>query len=335
VPDIEAIITSSMETAGDPIVDTTGDEGAAPDATPEVDAAAPAADAADAPPPAADDAVTPPPAEEEVPDLSEVELAGKSLPLHRHKAVLTKARKAAEALEAKLKGLEWASVPDAQEKLNAIQVADTNPELFAQVLFNDPKFGPIFKSLMGSASPAPPADVPAAATSAAAVERPQPDVLLPDGTVGYSQAAQEQMLAWHAAQMEEKFNKTLEERFGKVEPILQEREAQNAYTKEVERQREVVQHARKNWVQFEKHEHDIRQLINAKGNEKMTLEEAYRQVVVPKLVADRDTMRKEILAEQTKKADKVIAPPAPKAAPVAGKSSTEDIIRGAYEKLSA
>jgi hypothetical protein len=335
--DIESIITSSMEAAGTPITDSTGDAPVA-DAAPEVDAApaadadaAPAADADPAAPPAADKA---PVAEAEVPDLTEAELAGPSLPLHRHKAVLTKARNEKAAIEAKLKELEWANVPDAKDKLAAIHIADTNPELFAQVLFNDPKFAPIFKRLMGAQAPAQPAEVPAAA-KAATVEKPQPDVLLPDGTLGYSQAVQDQLLAWHTQQLEDKLNGTLKEKLSRIDPILQEREAQTAFSKEVEKQKVHVQHARKNWVGFEKHENDIKALLNKQGNENMSLDEAYRTVVVPRLVADRDAMRKEILAEQTQKAAAPIAPPKGKPAVVPGKRTTEDIIREKMEQLGA
>jgi BMFP domain-containing protein YqiC len=331
---LEGIITGAMESAGDPIVDTTGDEGSAPEAeveaAPEADAA-PAADADPAAPPAEKAPV----AEDEVPDLTEVELAGKTLPLHRHKAVLTKARKAAEAFEAKLKELEWAtSVPDAKDRLAAIQIADTNPKLFAQVLLNDEKFAPIFKELMGAASPAPAAAVPPAANAAVA-EKPQPDVLLPDGTLGYSQAVQDQLLAWHTQQLETKFGDMLQEKLGKVDPILKEREAQTAYSKEVEKQKVIVAQARKSWPQFEKHEQEIRALLNKPGNEQMSLDEGYRTVVIPKMQADRDAMRKEILAEQGKKAAAPIVPPAGKPAPVAGKRTTEDIIREKMNELSA
>jgi hypothetical protein len=250
--------------------------------------------------------------------------------------VLTKARKAAEAFEAKLKELEWAtSVPDAKDRLAAIQIADTNPKLFAQVLLNDEKFAPIFKELMGAASPAPAAAVPPAANAAVA-EKPQPDVLLPDGTLGYSQAVQDQLLAWHTQQLETKFGDMLQEKLGKVDPILKEREAQTAYSKEVEKQKVIVAQARKSLATVrEARAGDQGAAEQTRATRQMSLDEAYRTVVIPKMQADRDAMRKEILAEQGKKAAAPIVPPAGKPAPVAGKRTTEDIIREKMNELSA
>jgi hypothetical protein len=66
----------------------------------------------------------------------------------------------------------------------------------------------------------------------------------------------------------------------------------------------------------------------------MTLEQGYRTVVIPRLQADRDTMRKEILAEQGKKAAAPLpVTPGAKPAKQVGKKSTEDIIREKMAEL--
>jgi len=89
------------------------------------------------------------------------------------------------------------------------------------------------------------------------------------------------------------------------------------------------------WPLFAEHEAEIVKALQ--GNDKLTLEGAYRQVVYPKLVADRTKMREEILKEVQKAPRSTAAPgsasrSSAQQAPT-GPRSLEDVISDSIKTL--
>lgn len=308
---LESIIsgaTAAAEASG-----TTGDSGGAGaeavdnigfgggDSTPATDDGGAVADApigAGTEPPAAEeppaDAAPTEPKEEDVVELTAEELAGKMIPVNRHKAVLTKTR---NELEQARQELGFLKTPETLEKLQAIDIAEQNPELFAQVLLADERFQSIFAKHFGSATPSAPtgAAPPAADAAAELGARPEADVLLPNGSVGYSADTMAKLLAYESKQQETRFQKALDERFGPVGELLQDREASRIVADATRRQTAIVESARQKWPKFKESELQIRDYLTK--NQTATLEEAYREVVVPTLQSDRDKMRADLLKE--------------------------------------
>lgn len=340
--DLESIISGAVEASGESLADDTGidhvEDVAADDPTVDDQPAGdPNEVVEEEAPVAAEEPVVA--AEPEVADLSAAELAGQTIPVSRHKAVLTKARKAGEALQAKLDALKWAEAPETQQKMQALDLADQNPEMFAEVLMADERFAPIFQRLVGGKAPVAPAEVKSApAAQAAPTEKPQPDVLYPDGSVGYSAGAQEALIEWRV-------NEAMKQMTGTVEPLLKsaaktkENELiQAEFGKNVDRHRGIIEKARKTWPGYEKHEAEIKAYVLAPGNERATLEDAYRAVVIPKFQTDEATMRAKLLAEMNKKPAAVLAKPAaqtPTPAPAGGSRTLEEVIAAASAKASA
>jgi hypothetical protein len=329
--DLEGIIGGAVEAASDL---GTPSEDAAPETVEtetEVEAA-PEAEGEEAPA-TEGEPTEETPTEGEPTELSEAELAGPALPLSRHKAVLTNERKKREAVEQELATYKS---QDTQDKLKAIEIADQNPALFAELLLQDPRFAAEFTRLMGGQqAPQQEASAAKAAPAANVAEPPQPDVLLPDGSVGYSAEASEKLAAYHAQQAEQRMQAILDERFGKFEPIQRNYEAQVAYNRSYQEKVVLLQNARANWPKFTEFEKQIQQYLMDPSNSRATLDEAYRAVVVPSMQTDRDKIRQEVLAELKKKPAASNSGPKPVTAKPAegGKRSLEDVIRGAVETL--
>lgn len=156
----------------------------------------------------------------------------------------------------------------------------------------------------------------------------EPDVVLPDGSYGYSAAAAERLYQQRMEAAEQQMLDKLSKRF---EPIESEFRARKAYEEMVPRVRQQLAEASK-WPLFSENQDAIR--TKMEGDRSLSLEAAYRAVVLPKLQSDRDKMRQEILAEINGKAKAAVTPAAvPAAAPSASKDrSVEAIIREAVRK---
>jgi hypothetical protein len=214
--------------------------------------------------------------------------------------------------------------PAFKERMQALELAERDPETFVRALAQAPQFREIFASLAQPQA----AEQPAAAGAQAPTAEPQPDLMLQDGTVTYSAQRLNEVMQYREAKMQ----KLLDERLAPVQQIEQERQLMQQWDGAVQRQRTVIEDARANWAGFKDAENQIRDLIAA--NPSLTLEGAYRQAVLPKLQADRDKMRQEILAEMNRR-PAAASGTVPGAAPAAsaGEQSTEDVIRDAIRGL--
>jgi hypothetical protein len=221
------------------------------------------------------------------------------IPLHRHEAVLTNARRAAEVEKAELnKRIEELSRYESQEfktQLQFLQILENEPARAVEILRHvDPdRFGKLSWAEQ---------QVVAAAVADAAVfapapagEMPAPDALLPDGTLGYSAEGAQKLLDWRMTQERTKLDKELAELRKDLDPIKKDREARAAFEQSVTKMSSKLTDARTNWEGFTDNEGAIKAFLEQ--NKTAGLEEAYRAVVVPKLRGDREAIR----AEERKK----------------------------------
>jgi len=336
--DLESVISASIASAGDSggdsgdagdsggdAVETAVDDTAVEGADPEV------VEGAEPETPAEPAAESEPVAEGEVAPVIEPKKKG-SLPLHRHEAILAKARKdhqvEIDAVKAENASLAWAKDPEAKATFDAFALADQNPDAFARGVLSVPALAVAFqKAVSGMAAPAAPV---AAAAKAPAGSRPGPD--LPDG--GYSEDGLQALLDWNAAKVVEQVEQKYEERFG---PIEKDFNATTKWNKAIETQRGVLNNARETWPGFKDHEPAIFAHMKKPGNERMKLEQAHREVVFPALQASRDAMRAEIIKELNGKPAAATPRPAVRTATPAagGKKDLTDVIKNSLANAAA
>ena len=121
---------------------------------------------------------------------------------------------------------------------------------------------------------------------AAKDSRPQPDVIVPEtGQKFYSAEAAEQLAKWQATQL-------LNERMGPVEQQLQSLSATHSQQQARAHAASLVAEAR-TWPHYETHEAQI--LQEMEKDRRLSLEGAYRRVVMPKLrTLEREAIVKEL-----------------------------------------
>jgi hypothetical protein len=260
-----------------------GDEAPAPEAEPEAEAA-PEAEAEK-------------PAEEAKPAAEAQPKKRGVIPLHRHEAVLTNARRAAEVKQAelnkKIEELSRYESPEFKTQLQFLQILENEPGRAVEILRRvDPdRFG----KLSWAEQQAVAAAVADAVAPTPVSAMPDPDALLPDGTLGYSAEGAQKLLDWRMAQERTKLDKELAELRKELNPIKEEREARAAFQQSVSKMSAKLTDARTNWEGFTAKEVEIKAALEQ--NPTWGLEEAYRAVVVPGLKADREAIRAE---ERTK-----------------------------------
>lgn len=328
MPELESVITGAIESAGLDIGDGGGDsndvvQDAAPvdespietteDDAPVVDAAADG----DEGKPAGET-----PVEGAVVEGQQARRAG-PIPFEKHKTILENARTQHEAEIAPLReqvSRLSSELETFQEERTAYGLADSNPDLFVKVMLEDPKIGALIRQTLGTVAPA----------AAAEKVEPKADVLNDDGTVGYSPEAMQRIIEQQAVTLQEKFNAMLQEKFGLVEPLVQEHQAGKAFEAARVKMSSVVEDARNTWPGFKDNESEIKAFLGAKGNERVTLEQAYRKVVMPKFQSTEDQIRAKVLKElegREAAVQSVRTPQQRATRTEGGKRSTEDIIR--------
>jgi hypothetical protein len=152
---------------------------------------------------------------------------------------------------------------------------------------------------------------PAAAPAAAVVPQtamPDPDITLQDGSRTYSIDGLKKLLEWNTANVEARLMPKLDERlkpWQEREQAAKAREEGEKVTNAVrEKTRNLIAEAQ-NWPGFKEHEADILKALQADTEQAraagkrptLSLDAAYRQAVLPKLQADRNKMREELLKE--------------------------------------
>jgi len=236
------------------------------------------------------------------------------IPYSRVKKISEKA--ASDAVAAKVKEFEpklaeyETKVNDYEGRLQKVaefeQVMVNDPTQFLQMLAQLPVYKPFFDKLIAS-------DQPQSAAQGAALpvdDMPVPDQQLSDGTMVYSMDGLKALNAWNRTQARKE---TLTEVYKQFGPMAKEwqnhHETQARMNVSVPQVQQQIADAR-TWPLFNEHEMEIVKALQ--DNQKLSLEGAYRQVIYPKLVADRGKMREEILREVQK---------APRATAVSGPAS--------------
>lgn len=256
---------------------------------------------------------------------------------------LNPGEKAAEVVKAHVQQLPelTAKVTDYESRLEAVgqfeQVMANDPEKFLTMLARIPAYKEFFEFVQqasqGMQQGAPQAGVPAQTSQTGPVsdEMPEPDEVLEDGSKVYSMEGLKALLAWNAQQTEarvtssyEKQLKELQSRYDPVANDWQERRRTEAALPVIRKQ---IEEAR-TWTLFNESEQEILEVL--RKDKQISLEGAYRQVVFPKLVADRNRVRQEVLQEvkTAPTATSVAARTASKpSTPSNGPRSLEDVIK--------
>lgn len=259
----------------------------------------------------------------------------------RHQAVLTRARRQAEAaLETERRKYLSYQTAEFQDNLRGIQLAQSDPQRFAELLLSLPHYREIFESRLTKKEQA-----------ALAKEDPMPEEeLLSDGTVGYSPEGMKKLLEWKTRQLEKTFEQRQAEQLKQLEPILQQHRAQQERVAAEQRVLPMLEEARRRWEGFTEHEQEIAAVMHedaarAKAEGRlptMTLGEAYDAVVPAKQALKKASLESEIesrLVAKLNSKSTLGSAPAPGAVPAAtaafkGERSMEDVVRDAIRSAA-
>ena len=224
---------------------------------------------------------------------------------------------------------------------------DTDPRSTITVLSKHPLYKEFFEYVNKAVEAFESKASPEAQTTTASTEDPipQPNQTLPDGSKVYDLDGVQQLLDWKARQVEKKVLKQVEDKFAKLQPIQQEWERANIDREFLAKTRPVVDQilveARTNWPNFKELEAEIEKILEADTTRTVSLDRAYMQAyqthVVPKLSADKNKMRAELLAEMRAKPATTAArvvPTTPSATTASqGRRPINDVIEEELRKL--
>lgn len=236
------------------------------------------------------------------------------IPLERHEAALAKARADGEATATQVRQQYEQQVQQLQRRAELLDVADRDPERFFRALIAaDPRYAQLIER-----------EIAAKATNgngqAQADAMPQPDAQFADGSIGYSPEGLEKYMAWRERQIEHR----IMERYKPIEDkFLGEQQVQAAMSRVQVQVQEAMQ-----WDGFEQNQAEIGEAL--KADRRLTLEGAYRKVVFPKMKADKDKIRADLIAELNAKPKKVTGTaPTGGAVPAASSDDLTSIIKAA------
>lgn len=317
--DLESVIAGSLSDAGigesvDSGADTSTEIDNSGDYTPDTPADSPDQTTSDDPGTAPEEAPAEAPAEEPVveevdqitKDLEELGLRAPKegerenrLPHSRVKRIAENYGKKVEARFTQelttLKTQNSQLVARSQQIDRVDHLIKSDPERYITMLST---IHPEYKRFLGGAPAADkPAGKPATAASPAG-PRPQPDVTFADKSRGYSPEQHDKLLDWIKADAKAEARREVEEWVeAKYGPIAKSFEARQALNEQIPIVRQRINNVYETWGQelVEQHEPEIVQLMQQYPQ--MGTEEAVARILVPKVRADRNTMRNELIAE--------------------------------------
>ena len=318
--DIHAAITSSIAE-----IDGAGDNG---DVTADPAPAASTSDPTPAAPAASATAPAAPPADPTKPIIPETIAEGEPkrpgrIPTDRHEKIVAGMRTEHEQALTKVRAEAEAQLGEARQQLQLLQIADTDPARFLDALVRaDPRYAQLIAQRGGNGNGHAPQPSPTAAPVAA--EMPQPNARLADGSVGYDLDGLKALMDWNAAQVEQRVLK-------QFAPVLEDHQAREATSAAIGRVTAQVEQAQQ-WDGFNENQKEIAAALRA--DRSLSLEGAYRRVVMSKLKASRDTMRAELLAEINGKPKTVTTTnPSGTPPPTATSDDLQSIIRASISNL--
>jgi len=345
--DTEAIIGQAVVEA-----DFQTDDAPTPDVESTTAPVEPAVEAAPVEPEAKDD--KPAPTEEDELSALEKELVATTpglqkgrISVARHQAVLTRARNKAEAdLKAATEKYAKYGTQEWTEREAAILLAENHPEtFFREVLLQSPAYAKLVEAEFERRG----LKVPAAVTKAAdaaddgPTEKPKPDRLLEDGTLGYTAEGADKLAQWHAREAAKAHKAELAAFNEKINPILEERKNAEIVAHFKTQSVAKLEDARQNWDGFKDLEPKVYEWLMQPENRRKSLEDGYRAVVLPTLRLNREQMKaeltKEIVAGLNKtKAKPTLASALPTPSGVsddAAPRDTEALVREAMRSIPA
>lgn len=253
------------------------------------------------------------------------------IPYSRVKKIVEKAQNdAKEALKKELEGQFSPKLTDYETKVKSYedrltkvaqfeQILENDPQTFLTMLSNIPAYRPFFEQLaqlaagsqQGSVTPQRDPTtgrfVGQAQQGQSADPMPQPDQQMPDGSMVYSMDGLKSLLDWNARNVENRVTQQVQQRYAPIEQQFQRFQQQQALIPQIERQ---IADAR-TWDRFNELEPEVIKILQS--DNRISLEraymQAYQQNVVPKLAADRNKVRNEVL-EELKKAPAATSAPA-------------------------
>ena len=132
--------------------------------------------------------------------------------------------------------------------------------------------------------------------------RPLPKQLS-DGSMGYDDAGLDELMAWNRRQAVKEAQLQMKPLQDAEEARQRQAQQQAIYQQNVQAVSSMLTNARQNWPNFTELEKDIETILSK--DQRLNLEQAYiqayQQVIVPRLTADRTKMRAEILDEVTQR----------------------------------
>lgn len=222
------------------------------------------------------------------------------------------------------------------------KILSGEPDTFLHMLSNIPAYQEFFgavKKAFTIASKVEEEKEPETVETAAPVDRPEPNHELSDGSKVYDMEGLDKLLAWQsnvtATQVEARLTKHYDKRLNEIQERYQpmadnysEGVAADQRIKETLPRIQAQAAEARTWPQFKENEDEIIKFLD--DNPKISLEGAYRQIVMPKITGDKGKIREELLKE-IKRAPKSTATPVSgtrKVAPVkTGPRPIEEIIR--------
>lgn len=239
-----------------------------------------------------------------------------------------------------------ARIPDLEAKVTDYEARLTNVGQFENVMANDPERFltmlaklPAYKGFFDFVEQGsqalrgqPGQPNPEAAAVPQGDGMPEPDEELSDGSKVYSMEGLKALLAWNAQHVETKLTsgyeaklKAIEDRYTPMATEWNERRRIEATLPVIRKQLEDA----RTWPLFNESEGEILEVLKADGQ--ISLEGAYRKVVFPKLVAERNNVRQDVIKEikaapvATSVASRVVSKPT--TSPSGGPRSLEDVIK--------
>jgi hypothetical protein len=211
-----------------------------------------------------------------------------------------------------------------------IETLEQGPDAFlAYAAQRDPRFKAFLEQRQAPAAPELPKDLP------------DPDFALPDGSRTYSiKGIRESLVPWIVAQAEAKAKAAAEAQY---KPIAEREHQQRVEGQVRTRVQSQIEDAR-TWEGFKDHEPAIIAALQADSEQAraegrrpaLTLEAAYRNVVLPAFKADEAKIREKVLAElkSAPTSTAVSRSGAESVSPNAGKKTTADVAREVYNQLN-
>ena len=176
-------------------------------------------------------------------------------------------------------------------------VLENDPKTFLNLLSQIPAYKEFFDYIGQLAQKA--QGSPAAGQAAVPDGMPQPDQTLGDGTKVYSMDGLQNLLKWQAENVEKRAVAKVQEHYAPMEREWHNRQQMDQMVPVIERQ---IADAR-TWPNFTELEPDVVRILKSDPN--ISLErayvKAYQEIQVPKVSADRNKIRTEVLAELKQK----------------------------------